>query len=123
MKLAIVLFLICGVPKVLPGAMNINFSWADYPASDLCVQQIKYLQENRQDLWTLEMLDSWGNFPPSGTFSGNSFDFGNFDQCIELKKTAPGPVGIVVGQHCTLLVPHRRFDNERSAKFMPPSRK
>lgn len=122
MKLAIVL-LFCVVSSGntnFPGTVNINFD--AYPTSDICNQQVGFLQENRRTLWALEMLDSWGNFPPSGSFSGNRFDFGNFDQCIELRSD-PSPVGVVVGQHCTLLVPHQRYANEISAKFMPPSRK
>lgn len=122
MKLAILLLLF-GVScetKVFPGSMN--FDLAAFPANELCVQQVAFLQENQRALWVLEMIDSWGTFPPSGTFSGNLFDFGNFDQCIEL-RTELTPVGVIVGQHCTLLVPHNHHENERSAKFMPPSRK
>uniref|UniRef100_A0A6P4FNW1 Nose resistant to fluoxetine protein 6-like n=1 Tax=Drosophila rhopaloa TaxID=1041015 RepID=A0A6P4FNW1_DRORH len=34
--------------------------------------------------WALKMIDSWGSIP-SGLFTGNVYDFGNFDECINIK--------------------------------------
>ncbi|XP_017129214.1 nose resistant to fluoxetine protein 6 [Drosophila elegans] len=36
-------------------------------------------------LWALKMIDSWGSIP-SGLFTGNIYDLGNFDECINIKK-------------------------------------
>ena len=33
------------------------------------------------------MIDSWGEFPPSGLFQGTFTDFGNYDKCINIKIT------------------------------------
>ncbi|KAI8045768.1 hypothetical protein M5D96_001956, partial [Drosophila gunungcola] len=36
-------------------------------------------------LWALKMIDSWGSIP-SGLFTGNIYDLGNFDECINIKR-------------------------------------
>lgn len=92
--------------------------------SELCNVQLNYFQENldRNVLWARRMRDAWGNFP-SGIFSGNLYDFGSFDQCIELQHYSEA-VGEIIGQHCTILIPHNLHDeSDRLAKFMPPSRR
>lgn len=81
---------------------------------------MKFINESlAQNLpWARRMRDAWGNVP-SGIFSGNLFDFGSFDQCVEIRQ--PTEVGEIVGQHCTVMLP---FDvNGKSPKFMPPSRR
>lgn len=88
-----------------------------------CEKQLNYFKESldRRSLWARKMYDSWGNFP-AGTFSGNIYDFGNFDQCIDFKYYS-SEVGDILGQHCTLLIPHSlEDDQDQIAKLMPPSR-
>lgn len=46
------------------------------------------------------MFDSWGKLP-SGIFFGTSFEFGNFDQCLEiLEQPDDVSVGEIKGQYC-----------------------
>lgn len=90
-------------------------------ATELCNRQIKHFQEalSRNDLWARKMRDSWGKVP-SGIFSGNLFDFGNFDQCLDFQHYSY-KTGEILGQHCTLMVP---FDRENSVlgRITTPSR-
>lgn len=89
----------------------------------VCNQQLKYFQESfdAHALWARQMHDSWGKIP-SGLFSGNVYDFGSFDQCINLKLSSV--LGKITGQHCTLMIPVDMGDGEESAaKILPPSRR
>lgn len=97
--------------------------FAENLANNLCNQQLKFFQDNLEAnaLWARELRDSCGNFP-SGTFSGNLFDFGNFDQCIDFHHNT-GELGSIIGQHCTLLIPHDRFKSDRVSRIMRPSRR
>ncbi|XP_017046357.1 nose resistant to fluoxetine protein 6 [Drosophila ficusphila] len=47
--------------------------------------------------WALKMIDSWGTIP-SGIFTGNVYDLGNFDECINIKKDT------IRGKYCFLEV-------------------
>ncbi|KAL1488454.1 hypothetical protein ABEB36_014925 [Hypothenemus hampei] len=48
-------------------------------------------------IWAAEMFDSSGKMP-SGVFYGSSHDFGNFDECLEIK--VPYQDSPFVGQYC-----------------------
>jgi Nose resistant-to-fluoxetine protein, N-terminal domain len=100
---------------VLPQSFDVN---------SLCSQQLSYFQTNLNHnvLWARKLRDSWGNLP-SGVFSGNLYDFGNFDQCIGFKYKS-SKVGDILGQHCTLLTPFDQGDdsNQKTSKFMVPTR-
>lgn len=90
----------------------------------LCNDQLEYFQEgiSKDSMWARQMIDAWGTFP-SGTFSGNLYDFGSFDQCINFKHNSEN-VGEILGQHCTLMIPFERRDSKNvTTKFMPPSRR
>ncbi|XP_043067645.1 nose resistant to fluoxetine protein 6-like [Drosophila bipectinata] len=50
------------------------------------------------EYWALKMLDSWGKFP-SGVLTGNSYDLGNFDECLNTELT-----GAIRGKYCFLKV-------------------
>lgn len=88
-------------------------------SNDLCNKQLIHFEESFE-LNERKMRDAWGK-TPSGMFSGNLYDFGNFDQCIEVKHYSEN-VGEISGQHCTLMIPFDR-DSELHSKFMPPSRR
>lgn len=93
-------------------------------SNGLCNRQLSYFLDglDRNVLWAREMRDSWGNVP-SGLFSGNVYDFGSFDQCINFRHYSMD-VGEISGQHCTLMIPFDlRDSNEQISKFMPPSRR
>lgn len=71
-------------------------------------------------VWARKLRDSWGNLP-SGIFSGNFYDFGNFDQCINFRYDS-NKVGMISGQHCTLMVPFdRSANNRRMSRFVMPT--
>lgn len=92
---------------------------------DLCTLQLKNFHDSlvRNELWAREIRDSWGSFEVSGRFSGNIYDFGNFDQCVDFRYETFG-YGEIVGQYCTVLVPHDiHGKTEVLAKFMTPTRK
>lgn len=104
--------------------LNKNITSKTSTAEELCNQQLNHFRENldRKVLWARKLRDSWGNVP-SGIISGNLYDFGSFDQCINFKHQST-EVGDILGQHCTLLIPYDRNDveNQFNAKFMPPTR-
>lgn len=85
--------------------------------NDLCNLQLKYFQEslNKNILWARKMRDAWGNVP-SGRFSGNIFDFGNFDQCLSFQHLSEN-FGKIVGQHCSLIIPAERVEQTQMARI------
>lgn len=102
---------------------SINFDFALHPnsSSKECNQQVVIIQESldRNELWARKLRDSWGSLP-SGIFSGNVFDFGNFDQCIKFEYQTV-EAGRILGQHCTLRIPIER-EPTTMAKITTPSR-
>lgn len=62
------------------------------------------------------MFDSWAKIP-AGILKGNSFDFGNFDECAEIKyDTMVSNAGVVQGQYC--LAP-TKFDLSSLSESLP----
>ena len=99
-----------------------DLHFSELSNSDLCNRQLNYFQSSLDGnaLWAREMRDAWGN-RPSGTFSGNLFDFGNFDQCINFKHSSES-VGDIIGQHCTVLIPFDRR-SDKISRLIVPSKK
>jgi hypothetical protein len=89
------------------------------PKNDLCDAQLEYIEENLNQgaLWAKIMRDAWGNFP-SGTFSGNYYDFGAFDQCIRFTHNS-NSLGTFHGQHCTVTFPYNLEAVDIRGKFAP----
>jgi hypothetical protein len=115
------------------GASQINFNFnsvqkfiyeksQNYFFNDLCDAQLEYIEENLNQgaLWAKIMRDSWGNFP-TGTFSGNYYDFGAFDQCIRFTHNS-NSLGTFHGQHCTVIFSHRVPTEEKRGRFAPSMR-
>lgn len=96
--------------------LEINFS------DDLCEAHLEYFENslNQGVLWAEIMKDSWGNFP-SGTFAGNYFDFGHYDQCIRFTHDSVSN-GIFHGQYCTVTFSHRIPTKDRRGRFAPSMR-
>lgn len=93
---------------------------ANFLQSDLlCDAQLKYVDENfaQGALWARIMQDSWGRLP-SGIFSGNLYDFGNYDQCIHLTHFSEAH-GVIHGQHCTIVFQHDIITVDKRARFAP----
>ena len=44
------------------------------------------------------MIDAWGKIP-SGILRGNTFELGNYDQCVEIKHESK-KIGNIQGQYC-----------------------
>ncbi|XP_049288164.1 nose resistant to fluoxetine protein 6-like [Anopheles funestus] len=58
-----------------------------------------------KEFWTVKLLDSWGKWP-AGIFSGNLYELGHYDQCIDLRHEHGMPtVGTIQGRYCLLTVP------------------
>ncbi|KPU80571.1 uncharacterized protein Dana_GF18755, isoform B [Drosophila ananassae] len=54
-----------------------------------------------QKVWALKMIDSWG-FIPSGIFTGETFDLGNFDECLSIARVTEANRKIR-GKYCFLI--------------------
>lgn len=99
----------------------------------LCESQVKYFEDELKlgAIWAKIVQDSWGNLPISGTYSGNKFDFGQFDQCIDFTHESK-VYGNFAGRYCIIFVPSedvmRMNENTNSIliqiepKMFPPSR-
>ncbi|EDW43346.1 GM23555 [Drosophila sechellia] len=63
----------------------------------LCVKDLTKLVSALQggQYWAIKMIDAWGGIP-SGIFTGNVYDLGNFDECINIKKDG------IRGKYCFL---------------------
>ncbi|KAI8040175.1 hypothetical protein M5D96_007605 [Drosophila gunungcola] len=53
----------------------------------LCLQDLAALTAGLQrgQMWALKMMDSWGS-NPSGLLTGNVYDLGNFDECLNVRR-------------------------------------
>lgn len=64
------------------------------------------------------MLDSWTKIP-SGILTGNTIDFGNYDQCVEIRQNPiPSSLGEIQGKHCVVYygaVANKTLDSNESA--------
>ncbi len=86
--------------------LDFNFNFNTNISNNLCNRQLVVSQNGleQNELWARKIRDSWGKVP-SGMFSGNYFDLGNFDQCIDVRFYSD-EVGEITGQHCTLMIPY-----------------
>ncbi|KXJ77059.1 hypothetical protein RP20_CCG008421 [Aedes albopictus] len=57
------------------------------------------------------VYDSWGKWP-SGQFSGNQYDFGNYDQCRGFVHQHAN-VGTISGRYCMVVVPQTVSESEK----------
>ncbi|XP_037723685.1 nose resistant to fluoxetine protein 6-like [Drosophila subpulchrella] len=70
----------------------------------LCLSDLAALVAGLQSgqYWALKMFDAWGSVP-SGLLTGNTYDLGNFDECLNIKKeTSLGRT--IQGKYCFLSV-------------------
>ncbi|KAH8347524.1 hypothetical protein KR059_012048, partial [Drosophila kikkawai] len=51
-------------------------------------------------MWALKMIDAWGSIP-SGLLTGNMYDLGNYDECLNINKDIIEGVSIQ-GKYCFL---------------------
>lgn len=95
-----------------------NYTTTDV-SNDLCDTQLQYIERNFNEgaLWARKLYDSWGKMP-SGKYSGNNFDFGSFDQCIQFKHES-STVGEIRGQHCTIMFPYDLEEVDLRIRFAP----
>ncbi|XP_055600078.1 O-acyltransferase like protein-like [Uranotaenia lowii] len=81
-----------------------NLTDSTFRSQDLtCLNQLNHFAESLTNVepWAVQMYDSWGKVP-SGLLFGNTYEFGNFDQCRRIEHT--NYFGSIDGQHCTLIV-------------------
>lgn len=78
--------------------LHFNFNFTTNISNPVCNGQLSVYQNSLQqnELWARKISDSWGKVP-SGLFSGNYFDVGNFDQCIDVRYYS-NEVGVIDGQ-------------------------
>ncbi|KAH8347530.1 hypothetical protein KR059_012046 [Drosophila kikkawai] len=55
------------------------------------------------EYWALKMIDAWGAIP-SGLLTGNSYDLGNFDECLNVRKEISA-ARTIRGKYCFLSAP------------------
>nr|XP_016931644.1 O-acyltransferase like protein [Drosophila suzukii] len=70
----------------------------------LCLSDMSKLMTALQggQYWALKMIDAWGSIP-SGILSGNLYDLGNFDECINIEKEN------IRGKYCFLTASPKQF--------------
>lgn len=84
-----------------------------------CVSSLTHFSSGleRNEMWSLRMLDSWGKMPP-GFLTDQFVDMGHFHQCLEIdfKEYQSGSSGHFVGQHAMIYIkwplPERSFKYE-----------
>ncbi len=105
--------------KIVNSQSIFNISLLQPSVNDLCDAQLRYIDENFNEgqVWANKILDSWGRFP-SGTFSGNLYDFGHFDQCVRFVHRT-NSLGIIHGQHCTIVFHHEMEGGPIRPRFAP----
>ncbi|XP_017077663.1 nose resistant to fluoxetine protein 6 [Drosophila eugracilis] len=54
-------------------------------------------------VWALQMIDAWGSIP-SGLLTGNSYDLGNYDECLNIRKSIISQRRSIQGKYCFLSV-------------------
>ncbi|EDW80737.1 uncharacterized protein Dwil_GK11404 [Drosophila willistoni] len=57
--------------------------------------------------WALKMIDSWGSIP-SGYLYGNTYDLGNYDECIRINKLVTSSQNIK-GKYCFMKLPLAKY--------------
>ncbi|KAH8365340.1 hypothetical protein KR084_011219, partial [Drosophila pseudotakahashii] len=70
----------------------------------LCLSDMTALKTGlgSNQYWALKMIDAWGSIP-SGLFTGNSYDLGNFDECLNIRRVT-SPSRTIQGKYCFLSV-------------------
>lgn len=85
----------------------------------LCEKQILLLVGGyqRKELWALKIFDAWGR-SQSGLLSGNTVNFGHYEQCLEINFKFDDPSdGYFHGQHCLIF-----FENDPEANIVSLNR-
>ncbi|KAH8268343.1 hypothetical protein KR026_005457 [Drosophila bipectinata] len=72
-------------------------------ANSECTADITEVQNgiSSRRAWALKMMDSWG-FIPSGILTGETFDLGNFDECLSIAHVTESNRKII-GKYCFLV--------------------
>ncbi|XP_039483883.1 nose resistant to fluoxetine protein 6 [Drosophila santomea] len=70
----------------------------------LCLNDMARLMAGLRsaEYWALKMIDAWGSIP-SGLLTGHSYDLGNFDECLNIRKEV-GQGRSIQGKYCFLSV-------------------
>ncbi|KAH8274711.1 hypothetical protein KR026_001879, partial [Drosophila bipectinata] len=70
-----------------------------------CIADIALLSQDLKatKLWALKVIDSWGSLP-SGIFTGNLIDLGNYDECLGINHAVTSSHSIK-GKYCLSRVP------------------
>lgn len=103
---------------------DFNFNSITNMVNDLCNNQLAAYQVGLEQnvRWARTIRDAWGKVP-AGLLSGNYFDLGSFDQCIDVSYYS-NDVGEIAGQHCTLMIPYNLEMNPMDpiSRLAAPSR-
>ncbi|XP_017084003.2 nose resistant to fluoxetine protein 6-like isoform X1 [Drosophila eugracilis] len=83
---------------------NFGFSDSKIAGEDdvICLAQLAALMNglSSSQKWALKMIDSWGSIP-SGLYTGNTIDLGNFDECLSISQVIGKQK--ISGKYCFLI--------------------
>lgn len=75
-------------------------------------------RDTNYDSFTFSVISSFANFDKTYTY-GNSFDFGDFDRCVDIEhKSKNESIGTFRGKHCLV----QYYPTETDVKEIPPSK-
>nr|XP_044251479.1 nose resistant to fluoxetine protein 6 [Drosophila takahashii] len=89
----------------------------------LCLKELEALMKglSSSENWALKMMDSWGKIP-SGLLTGNTWDLGNFDECLSINQVIGSQK--IRGKYCFLIANKTRiatcFPSSCSSTQMEP---
>ncbi|XP_054166038.1 nose resistant to fluoxetine protein 6-like [Oppia nitens] len=87
----------------------------DFKISSQCMTSlVKVFKSIRNtEFWAIKMLDAMGSFPPSGFAEGVLADFGEYDECLDVKSPVDDKETQIRGQYCMMkvILPYPKLDN------------
>ncbi|XP_001656258.2 nose resistant to fluoxetine protein 6 [Aedes aegypti] len=98
------------IKLIVISLIAVNLAYADNDT--LCDEQLQAVLfgVSVNESWALQLYDAWGKWP-SGQFSGNQYDLGNYDQCRRYSHQHAN-VGLITGRYCMVVVPEEGSEPE-----------
>ncbi|XP_065346750.1 nose resistant to fluoxetine protein 6-like [Cloeon dipterum] len=101
-----VTFLLVAILLLVSPAFSFHFNAHLHPDllgsdNDFCREQLEHIIEgiSNLDLWALKFIDS-SSKPQSGILSGNTVDYGSFDECVGISASVPLLGENIKGKYC-----------------------
>ncbi|CAB3360012.1 Hypothetical predicted protein [Cloeon dipterum] len=101
-----VTFLLVAILLLVSPAYSFHFNAHLHPDllgsdNEFCREQLEHIIEgiSNLDLWALKFIDS-SSKPQSGILSGNTVDYGSFDECVGISASVPLLGENIKGKYC-----------------------